>query len=340
MSGRQAAPRIRTRRLIEWQCGALLAVAAVTLVALFAGYHGVHRNPGAVRDTTSPAIREVAATRTALQSAHRAARENLTSALADVRGKGEQYETQISAADQSLARVGELQVAGAAGRQILQPVPGLLKAYTESIDKAARAEGDKLLRDAYLTSARSILYRDETGILDRLDKLQDKQRLVLGRETSFGTLLWTAWSTAWTGLVTLVVLLVVAQLTLRRRFRRRLNPFLAAATVIIFAALWPTMWAAQTQSRLNSARSDLSALIASQKAISVRADKGEEPSEQTLTTMRHNITLTADEVRKGMDATEGRAAAIDWIPGGGLSVGVLILIGIIPRIVEYRIQPR
>lgn len=325
-----------TRLLIQRQCTALLTLTVVAAVALAIAYYGVHRNPALVRDDTSPAIREVAATRTALQSADRAVRESLVGGISTVVGKGEEYENQISAADQSLARVAELQLAGERGRQTLQPVRGVLKAYTESIDKAAQAgaEDNAPLRDSHLLSASSILNRTDTGILDRLTELQKMQERVLHQRTTFDRLLWTVWIASWLCLLTLMVLLVVTQLTVHRRFRRRLSPFLLLATVGVCAAVWPTIWAMQTQQQLTSARSSLERIIAESQRTS-----GDVSEEYALAQTR-TITATAGRIDTDMDEGDRRAAFIAGIPAVGAGVAALIWLGMRPRIAEYRSKPR
>ncbi|KAF4408236.1 MULTISPECIES: hypothetical protein [Streptomyces] len=324
-----------TRHYLERRLALLLTLIALSLAALLTGYHGVHRAPGELRGGTAPAILETAAARTALQSANLAAQQNLTGELADVVGKGEDYRTQISAADQSLSKIVDLS-ADAGHGEVLPPVRGQFKAYTEAVDKAAEHRDDPDLRDFYLENAQTMLVREGTGILHQLEQLQRDQQRVMVNRTSFGPVLWTVWGTAVAALLALAVLLVRTQLSFRRRFRRRYNVGLLAATLLLGAAALPAIGTYQTQQRLDSARVHLESVVEEQRP----AERARRTNTGELTEMRKTIRDASRQVRADLLDTDARASAIDWIWFGGCVTGVLVFGGMQIRITDYRFPRR
>ncbi|HZG06939.1 MAG TPA: hypothetical protein VE546_25805 [Streptomyces sp.] len=323
-----------TRRLLVLQLGGLVALAALASAALFGAYHDTHRRPGDVRDRTAPAVLEVAAARSALMSAHLAARTHLSSSLTDETSTDETYRTQIGAATQSLSQIADRQVAGEAGKHTLSTVNALLVVYQEAIALAVRHAERSDLREAWFHSADTILNRGESGILSRLDELQDDQLDRLVEQTAFTGPRWTAWRLAAAALLVLAVALVVVQWQLNRRFPQRLNPCLLAACLILLAAVLPVGWAQETQRRLDAARAELTS--AAERHRGVRADSVLE--KKGLERMRVNTAETLDKVTRELDRTAARQDGIAVIPAGGAAVAVLSWIGLQRHLGQYRFR--
>ena len=307
-----------TRAFLVRRLTALLVVTAAAVTVLFAAYYGVSRNSTAVSERSTPAILQVAAAIDALHTSNAKAEGSLTGPTADVEGLGEDYRDELSTANQSLAQAVKSTTGGKAARQSLLTIAGLVSSYSDIIEQAYVNRGNDDLRDAYLSYATAMLTRDHDGILARLGTVQEGQRQVLRGQTSFGWLLACAWWVLVPALFgTLAVLLWRTQRSLRRRFRRLVNPWLAAATMLLIAVVPLGLLTVQTQDRLAAAGSTLH-----------RADIGSNGGE------------TADEVAATLRGTHWRAGAVGWIPLGGAVLAALILIGLQPRIDEYRFQPR
>ncbi|MFJ6215891.1 hypothetical protein ACIQGZ_21530 [Streptomyces sp. NPDC092296] len=318
-----------TRRSLVRRLAALLALTCAGVLALLTAYAGVHSPSGALRTATAPAMLDVAAAQTALELADSAADSSLTSDRAGLAGTGEEYRTQISAANQSLARAAESHVAGDSGRQTLQTVAGLVTAYTGWIEQADRWQDQPVLRDAYLAYAGSML-RDDGGVLARLTALQAEQRQVLRRQVSFGAWQWLCWSVALALLLALAWLLVDTQRYLRRRFRRRFNPWLAGACVLLLALLPLAVFSAQTHGGMERCEQHLTAVV----------DQQQRPGTGHTAAVRagQKIRDTAEKVGEDMSGTRWRGALIGWIPVAGLLIGALAVRGLQPRIAEYRFR--
>lgn len=307
-----------TRAFLVRRLTALLVVTAAAVTALFAAYYGVSRNSTAVSGRSTPAILQVAAAIDALHASNAGADRSLTGPTTDVEGLGEDYRNELSTANQSLAQAVKSTTGGKAARQSLLTIAGLVSSYSDIIEQAYVNRGNDDLRDAYLSYATAMLTRDRDGILARLATVQDRQQGVLREQTSFGPLLKFAWWVLVPALfLTLAVLLVLTQRYLRHRFRRLVNPWLAAATALLIAVVPLAVFTGQTQDRLVAARHALH-----------------------RTNIGSSGGATAEEVAATMRSTHWRAGAAGWIPLGGAVLAALILIGLQPRIDEYRFQPR
>ncbi len=312
MSGTSGTRPYLIRRLAVLLVGTVIACAA-----LLTAYHGVSRNSPAVDGRTTPAIVEVAAAETSLEASFTAAKAGLTGPAGPVEGAGEEYRAQLNAANQALEKAAMSTVAGDDGQQTLRTASGLVSSYGYLIQQAVRSGTDEVLRDAYVASARSTLLRPESGIVDRLEAVQAAQRGVLGQQVSFGWLLTLAWTVAFVLCGGLVWLLIDTQRTLRRRFRRRVSPALAAGTALLTAlVLSLTVLAVQIQRQLHAA------------AVRIEHDR----------THGGIDAGTLHWVNGALRGTQWRAAATGWIGLTGALIAALVLIGLQPRIDEYRFR--
>ncbi|MFC9219628.1 hypothetical protein ACFT8W_02210 [Streptomyces hygroscopicus] len=306
-----------TRAFLVRRLAALLVVTALAVSTLLAAYYGVSRNSAAVTDRSTPAILQVAAATETLRGSYREAEGSLNGSTTDVEGLGENYRTRLSTAGQSLAQAVKSTTGGEPARRSLLTVAGLVSSYSDIIEQAYVNRDNANLRAAYLSYARTMLERSDGDILGRLRAVQARQLHVLEEQTSFGWLLSCAWLLVPVLFLTLAGLLGHTQYFLRHHFRRLVNPWLATATALLVAVVPLAVFTYQTQGRLESARTTLS-------ADDIGSDSGG----------------TAKEVADTMRDTHWRAGAVDWIPLGGTALAALIVAGLQPRIDEYRFQPR
>jgi hypothetical protein len=320
-----------TRGLLRRRLAGLVALTVLASGLLYAAYADLHRRPAEVRDRIAPAVLEVAAARTALMTAHNAAESTLDSGLSEVVGPGEEYQTQIAAASQSLSHIAEDQVAGEKGELRPDTVDALLDAYSQDIGRAVEHNETEVLRETWFLSADAVLNRDASGLLDRLDGLQDSQADTLREETSFTGTRWVVWALAGAALLGLGLLLVLTQWQLSRRFPQRLNPYLLVATALLLASAVAVPLARDTQERLDDARGELDSLISAQRGTV--AD--ENLADSWLETIGRRTTSVAEGVQTGMDETESRAGLVNVIPATGLTVGALSWLGIWRHLARY-----
>lgn len=306
-----------TRPYLIRRLAALLAGTLITCAALLTAYYGVSRNAPAVNGRTTPAIVEIAAAETSLKASFAAAKAGLTGPAGPVEGAGEEYRAQLNAANQALEKATIDTVAGDDGRQTLRTASGLVSSYGYLIEQAVRSGTDAVLRDAYVASAHSTLTRPDSGIVDRLEEVQREQRDVLDRQVSFGWLLTLVWTVALALCAGLGWLLADTQRTLRRRFRRRVNPALAAGTALLTAlALTLAVFAVQIQGRLHTA------------AARIAYDR----------THGGTGAETLHQVNDALRSTQWRAALTGYVVLAGVLIAALVLIGLQPRIDEYRFR--
>ncbi|MDT0341539.1 hypothetical protein [Streptomyces litchfieldiae] len=324
--------RLGTRRLLRAQLTALLVLTALTATLLFDAYGDLHRRPAEVRDRIAPAVLEVAAARTALMTAHLAARETLEEGLSDVVGPGEEYRTQIASATQSLSQIADRQVGSEDAELGPATISALLVAYSEAVERAGSFAGTRVLREAWFRSADAILNRDNTGILHRLDALQQLQLAELTEETSFTGAHERLWWWAAAALLSLVALLAVVQGQLNRRFPQRLNPYLLGAALILLASWFAVPAARHTQDRLDAAHAELAGVIGDLHGTTT-------DDELELDVLRTRTSEVAERVTDDMNETGTRAGAITAIPVGGGAVALLCWLGIGRHAVRYRHRP-
>ncbi|MFD5319880.1 hypothetical protein [Streptomyces sp. NPDC127098] len=324
-----------TRRALLHRLTLLIALTLATVLALFTAYAGVHRDAGAVRHGTAPAVLDITTAQDALRLANAAARDTLESGQGTLVGAGSGYRIQLAVANQSLASAAEGDVAGDAGLRVLQTVSGLIVAYSGWIERAATESEDADLRGAYLHYADTMLNREDSGILARLDRLQTEQRAELAAQTVFGWPELLAWGVALLNSALLLGFLVETQRFLRRRFRRRHNPWLLGATLVLVVA-WAllALGTVQTQRAKDEARRDLAGAVATWQAVAGGpvTSEGED--------VARSIRSTAEEVETEMRDTGWRVGIVGWVPALAPALATLIVCGMEPRVAEYRFRAR
>ncbi|MEV7684702.1 hypothetical protein [Streptomyces bungoensis] len=288
----------------------LLALSALLTLALFLSYEGVHADAGPLRTSSAPVV---VAIDTALYA--------LGEAQADATGptpSTSEFQKQIAVAAQSLAVAARGDVGGAAGRQALQTVAGLVTEYTAMVQKAQSRPAGSVLREAYLSYARSMLKSGDSGIEARLTLLQHEARADVARKTSFGWLLWLGWSTSALLVLALGAALRETQLFLRRRFRRRYNRGLVAAAALLTAGFVTLVLFTVLTHR---GMADTHALL-----------DAAAPGQPARDTGLRVTSYLAD--------TGFRAAAAVWILIGGILLMALTETGLRRHVDEYRFRPR
>lgn len=288
----------------------LLTLSALLTLSLFVSYQGVHGDANPLRTSTAPSVLSLDTALYALGEARRDARAPAPTS---------DFQKQISVAAQSLsAAAADDDLGGPAGRQTLQTITGLITVYAVKVQQSQLQPDDSVLREAYLAYATDILTQKGSGIEDRLKALQRQQRATVHRQTSFGPLLWLAWSVCLLLVLALGAALLETQLYLRHRFRRRYNRQLLAALALsaagfVVAALF-TVW---TQQGMTDTRHLLDRTLPGR----LIPDAGRD----TASYLAH---------------TGFRAAAAVWILIGGVLLMALAETGLRRHIDDYRFRPR
>ncbi|UFR01537.1 hypothetical protein KBP30_10225 [Streptomyces sp. Go40/10] len=288
----------------------LLALSALLTLSLFVSYQGVHGDADPLRTSSAPAVLSLD---TALYALGEAQRD------AGAQAPTSDFQKQISVAAQSLsAAAAEDDLGGPAGRQTLQTIAGLITVYAVKVQQSQLQPDGSVLREAYLSYATSILTEEKSGIQGRLKDLRRQQRATVHRQTSFGPLLWLAWSVTLLLTLALGAALLETQLFLRHRFRRRYNRQLIAALAlstggVVIAVLF-TVW---TQQGMTDTRH----LLDRHLTGPLIPEAG-----------RHTASYLAH--------TGFRAAAAVWILIGGILLMALAETGLRRHIDDYRFRPR
>ncbi|MEU6665534.1 hypothetical protein [Streptomyces sp. NPDC046727] len=288
----------------------LLALSALLTLALFLSYQGVHADANPLRTSSAPAVLSLD---TALYALGQAQQD------AGAPAPTSDFQKQISVAAQSLAAAAaDDDIGGPAGRQALQTVAGLITVYSVKVQQSQLQPDGSMLREAYLSYATSILTEKGSGIQARLKALQRQQRAAVHRQTSFGPLLWLAWTVTLLLTLALGAALLETQLFLRRRFRRRYNRQLIAAAVLLLAGVVTTvLFTVWTQQGM----ADTRALLDRPLPGRLIPDAGRD----TASYLAH---------------TGFRAAAAVWILIGGVLLMALAETGLRRHIDDYRFRPR
>lgn len=220
-------PGSHTRRLLERHLAVMAVTAVVSMTALLVSYWSVQTAAGEMRTRAAPAVQLVASTQLALLRAHEEAELSADRRIDQVVGAGARYENQLSAADQGLSRLSDVQIDGERGRGVLNTASALLTSYSSSITPGAvkyvRDEDDLMQKEKF-TEAETLLVRPGTGVVPRLDVLQDHQMRRMDRVSSLGTLQQSGWAVAELGLLVLAVTALSALWVLRTRCGRSRDP--------------------------------------------------------------------------------------------------------------------
>ncbi|WP_261991729.1 hypothetical protein [Streptomyces sp. OR43] len=314
--------RSRTRRLLERHLVVMVVTALVSMTALLVSYREVQNAAGEMRTRGAPAVQGAAATQLALLRAHQEAKSSLENGIDEVVGAGARYETQLAAADQGLSRLSDVQIDGERGRGVLKTVKGLLTSYSSSITPGAvKYVHDERMQQEKFTEAGTILDRPGTGVVPRLDVLQEHQMRRVDRVSSLGALQQTGWTVAELGLLVLALTCLSALWVLRTRCGRSQDPWLLAALLVTVALAVVPLWAtAHTQERLDTARHRL---VAIERRAHDHAD----------------LAASQTHVTDNSTALRGRLAARSWQSwtyygalGGGALIVLLPAIGIVRRL--------
>ncbi|MEU8655003.1 hypothetical protein [Streptomyces sp. NPDC048737] len=284
----------------------LLALGALTTLALFAAYRGVHDDTVPLASSSTPGILAVDTTRTALQRAHAAV--DGRGAAGDTTGE---FHTQLSVAHQSIAVAASENVTGPADRHTLQTVTGLITVYSAWVERAGK-ETDASLRAAYLHYAE----QGRNDIVDRLGELRAEQVRVAREQASFPWPLWLGWAAVLVLCLVLCAALVEAQRFARLRFRSAVHPPLLAATVLCASGVAVLGW------------------------FTVRAHAAMRDSLAELDTTRSadEIPETGADVGRYLADAGLWASLSEWILVGGALLMALIWVGLWPRVAEYRFR--
>lgn len=316
--------RSRTRRLLERYLVVMVATALVSMTALLVSYREVQNSSGEMRTRGAPAVQGVAATQLALLRAHQEARNSVGRHIDTVVGAGARSENQLSAASQGLSRLYDVQLDRSRGRGVLQTVMGVRTSYSSSLTSGAVkyvGVGDELMQQEKLLEAGRLLNRPGTGVVPRLDVLQEHQMRHVDRISSLGTLQQTGWAVAELGLLILALTCVGALWVLRSRCGRSHDPWLLTTLLVTVVLAVVPLWATvHTQERLDTARHRL-------VAIEQRShDHADLAASQTF------VTDNSTELR-------GRLAARSWQSwtyygalGGAALIVLLPAAGIVRRL--------
>lgn len=303
---------------------ALVVLAVLTAAALFEAFQGVHADARPLRTADAPGVLAVDTAMDALQRAQQDVEAVTGNAGATGQAFGSPtFHTRVGVASQSLARAAAADVTGAQGRLSIQTVSGLIQTYSGWVEDASAQPPGSLLRTAFLSFARTML--GEAGdttpgadatILGRLRDLQARQQEQVRHHSDFGPLLWALWSLAVLLALALLALLGETARFSSRRFRRRWNlPLLAAGLLVAGGVATLVAFTVLTHTALHDARQALAPALE-----------------------RDDIATTGAYATRRLAGTGFRAAAADWIAVGGLLLVALALLGLQPRISEYRVR--
>lgn len=373
--GADSATGVALRRLRV----ALLACAVILLLTTAVLFWETRATTNAVARQSAPSIVELTAAHEALVAADLAVIRSFDSGEVRLAGPGADYQDQIAMATQSLARAAEANSAGPEASQQIQLVQGLVVAYMGLVGQADanyRQAGGAGTGLTYLWYASQLLHAPAGGVLSQLEELRDSNEELLTDRVGTGV---RAPAVALSWILPLLALLVALWLTLgflKRRFRRTVNLALLAAAGLALGLAAAASVSFVADSRLQSIRDDLAqgsydsqvrteALAAGSGAVLtdlVRAhcqgDDGSGCDAEALETILradsrngagrdsaggHDLgqaALTAVPVTERISSATAAADVVLLAPLFGLGIPLLILIGLHPRIDEYRYRAR
>ncbi|MER5219041.1 hypothetical protein [Streptomyces flaveus] len=320
---RRLLSRYRTRRLLEFHLLAMAVTAVVAVSALLVSYREVVLSADGLRSQAAPAVQGVAATRLALLRADWEA-NRVKKELNGVPGAGESYQSQLSAADQSLSRLAERT------SDDLGTINGLLDSYSTSIMNGALFyHDDKGIQKQKFEEAGSLLSRPEVGLVPRLDALQNTQMDRAERLATMGALGYTGWVVAELALLVLVLTLLSALWVLRDRCGRDYNPWLLGALVLTVAlAVVPLLATTATQRHLDNARGMLTEITTVAEQTKRETNVSNTDARVTLDSAQNTVSRKSQEVRKELSAREWQNSVYYGALGGGILVVLLPAAGI------------
>ncbi|WP_394618699.1 hypothetical protein JNUCC0626_06230 [Lentzea sp. JNUCC 0626] len=371
-----ARPDVRstTRRGLLRLRAALLGVTALVLLSSWYAFDNVHDTIDTVRDRSAPALLEAAVARSALAEADSVAIRSFSSGEAQLIGPGDRYQNQIAVASQAIAQVAEDNTLGEAGSKQLRVVAGLVVAYTGWVEQAdahyRQGGGSTSLAAVDLWYASRLLHEPESGVLAQFDELVKAQHDALGGQLSGSS------TTFWRGLLVavpilaLLVLLVVAQRFLRHRFRRSWNLPLVFATVVLAGCGAITVFGVLAQQEVETAADELRQVTSTWdgQITTTRAEAQEELKNlvtkicaaadggcgdtvvRFLSDLRQTgtpepvpdkaLTDAARHVNASVAAADDYSGLETLLPIGAVLIGLAVLLGLHPRIQEYRYERR
>lgn len=317
-----------TTRKTLWRWGiALIGCAAVLFAASVVLFEGARETTNIVHDRAMQAVINVTGARQALVTADTDAMNAFQMGENQVADAENEYQGQIALASQDLEQVAENNQAGVRGSQTLQLVTGELGIYSGMVEHAHAdlVSGATPLATAEIRYASDFMRRqDIDGLVPELDGLYMAEWNALHDEQS------SFWTTPWTVLIwglpalALLVLLIRVQGYLRRRFRRQYNWPLATASFLLLVGL-----------------------VAGTTLV-LTADRGLSAAETTFdqveTANQNQLPNTVD--KSGLDAAGSKqvyATSVDLdleigISSAALIIAGLVVVGLWPRINEYRYQ--
>ncbi|MGI5194621.1 hypothetical protein ACQEVY_13490 [Streptomyces sp. CA-288835] len=321
---RRRLSRYRTRRLLEFHLLAMALAAVVAVTALLVSYREVALSADGLRSQAAPAVQDVAATRLALLRADWEARHTVGRGLDGLAGARESYQSQLSAADQTLSRLAERT------SDDLGTINGLLDSYDNSITLGAlHHHDDKPMQDQKFTVASSLLTRPGVGLVPRLDDLQDRQMYRAEGLATMGVLGYTGWVVAELALLILALTLLSALWVLRDRCGRDYNPWLLSALVLTVAlAVVPLLATTVTQRHLDNARDKLTAITTVAKQTERETKEDTTDARARLDGAQTKVSKESQEVRKELSAHEWQNSVYYGALGGGILVFLLPATGI------------
>jgi hypothetical protein len=340
--------RLRAFRTALFAAAALLGITAIVVQL------GMHSNAVSVRDTAAPAYLDAIETQAVLTDSDRAVWQSLLSGEAQLSGLGQQYEGDITTADQDLQQLAALEASGSAGGKLLQTLTGQLVTYqglVEQADAAHRAyiatspAGRYDLGYAYLDySGQSLL--GSGGLLPTMKMLSGlNQQALNGKLTSSWADPVLIAAIAAAGVVVLG-LIVALQLFLRRRFRRTISPPLLLAALLVCGLLaWTFAVILPADSSLAKARTTALPRVVqiwqeqtqTVNAQLLKLEQGGGSAADTagllsLTAVQPaRFTFDADVV--SAERTEGLTIGI---PVAIIVIAGLVFLAVKPRLDEYR----
>lgn len=344
-TGRRQRP-VGTRRLLLRHLWVLLSLTLLTTLLMYQCYDEVHRDAGAVRQRTAPAVLKAVSASTALTGAHLAALDSLNSPVFDVVGTNEEYRTQVSAAVQNISQIADRRITPADGGRELSTVAALVSAYTQAIDQAVRYAENPALRAAWLSSAETLLSRPETGLLDQLAQLQRAQGDELDERSVLDGERRARWLLTGVALAALLVALSVVQWQLSRRFPPRLNPWLLAAGAVLLGAAGLLGQGMATQNRLDVVREELLTPLVTEARCTgtLVTPTGSAPrvdcprATPSLAGLRDRTAQYGARVNQELAATTAWARAGFVLPVSGGSALLLVGVGLQRHIRQYRFR--